>query len=153
MTTEVQIGDVLAGVSTGMCVSLLEPNRASEYGSLRKTRKGLCARAVDTLSESRTSRRALTGESGDFQTENRADSGANAATTEGNHGRLSYPAASKSPDIRTSDVRGRDKAMRFPMGQVNRKHGKGIPRLLYTESVMRAPELGALRPPTITRVQ
>lgn len=88
---------------------------------------------------------------GDFLL-NRADSGANAATTEGNHGRLSYPAASKSPGIRTSDVRERDKALRFPTGKVNQKHRKGIPRLLYTESVMRAPELGALRPLTITRV-
>lgn len=83
---------------------------------------------------------------------NRADSGANAVTTEGNHGRLSYPAALKSLGIQASCVRVRDKALRFPMGKVNRKHIKSIPRLLYTELVMRAPTLGALRPPTITRV-
>ncbi len=79
---------------------------------------------------------------------NRADSGANAASTEGEHGRMGKPAVSKSLGIQASNVRGRDKALRFPMGKMYRRHVKSIPRLPYTESEMRAPDLGALRPLT-----
>lgn len=77
---------------------------------------------------------------------NRADSGANAASTEGKHGQMGKPAVLKSMGIHASDVRGRDKALRFPMGKMYRMHGKSIPRLPYTESEMRAPVRRSIAP-------
>ena len=81
-----------------------------------------------------------------FIPSNRVDPAANAVVTINNHGRMSYPAALKSPGIWTSSVHERDKALRFPTGQVNQRHTKSVPWLHYADATMRAPSNRSIAP-------